>query len=50
MKNLEVFEEEFNIDTNLPHISNLNEDNQLNNRVLYSLDRPKTIIGKKKGN
>ncbi|KRX03487.1 SMAD/FHA domain [Pseudocohnilembus persalinus] len=38
----------YNVDQNKPHISNLNEDPQLNNQVLFSIDQDVVKIGRKK--
>ena len=48
---IKEFDEQFQeqvVDTNLPHLSNLNEDPQLNGKVLFPLLKENTLIGKKK--
>ena len=48
---IKEFDEQFHeevVDTNLPHLSNLNEDPQLNGKVLFPLLKENTFIGKKK--
>lgn len=35
------------IDTSKPHLSNLNEDPQLSRKINYSIDKPKSTIGRR---
>ena len=37
------------VDTTKPYLANLNEDPQLDMKVLYTLDRPETRVGRKRG-
>ena len=45
----EDFGEEEKIDISKPHLANLNEDPLLDMKVLYTLDRECTRIGRKRG-
>ena len=37
------------VDLTKPHIINLNEDHLLNGKVAFSLDKPETFVGTRKG-